>query len=406
MVIKSKRLRVLLFSYVNIIVILIFFIIGVFVGTEWSVAKKAAYLIRTKMGYEVTSEEIDFSTYWDVWDAIQDRHVDRPIDEKSLFYGSLMGLAAATGDPYSNFFDPEMTELFNQEISGTFEGVGIEIGLKDNQIVVISPLKDTPADQAGVEAKDVIIKIDDSDANNLTLDEAVNLIRGEKGTTVELTVARAGYKEPLAIEIIRDTIRVQSVSYEKLDSGIAYVELTMFNNDTVKEFAAITNQIVLDKPTGIVLDLRNNPGGYFDVAIDVAGLFIDQEVVVIEEQPGEEQQEYYSDQSAGLIDYPLVVIVNGGSASAAEIVAGALQDHGVATVVGEKTFGKGSVQEIETFADGSSLKLTVAKWLTPSGSSIQDNGITPDIEIELTEDHYNNDIDPQLDKSIELITSQ
>lgn len=405
MIIKSRKIRFILKAYICLVVLLIVFLAGVYIGTDWNIAKKTAQLVKSSLGVETLSEEIDFSIYHDVWEAIQKRYVNRPVNDKDLFYGSLVGLAAATGDPYTNFFDPQMAEIFNQEISGTFDGIGIEIGIKNNQLMVISPLRGTPADKAGILDGDLILKIDDRETSTMTLDEAVSLIRGERGTQVKLTVARVGKDELLEFTITRETIKVKSATYKKLDSNLAYIELSMFSDDTIKEFTAIANQIVLDKPQGIILDLRNNPGGYFDVAIDAAGMFINNEVIVIEDKPGEERKEYSSSDQAGLSGYPLVVLVNGGSASAAEIVAGALQDHGVATLVGEKTFGKGSVQEIETFADGSSLKLTVAKWLTPNGSSIQDNGITPDIEIELTEDDYNQDLDPQLDRAIEILTA-
>jgi len=272
-------------------------------------------------------------------------------------------------------------------------------------LVVIAPLPDSPAEKTGILAGDKIMKIDSVDTNTITIDTAVNLIRGKEGTTVNLLIEREGENEPLSFTVTREVIKVQSITWEIIDSNIAYLKISHFNEDTEKNFQKAINEIILKEPKGIILDLRNNPGGYLDVAIDITGSFVEKEkIVVIEDYGDGRRTEYKSDDGGSLSNYPVVVLVNNGSASASEIMAGALQDYGVATIVGEQTFGKGSVQELTEFSDGSSLKLSVAKWLTPTGRSINEEGIKPDVEVKLSEDDYNSDRDPQLEKAIEILT--
>lgn len=247
--------------------------------------------------------------------------------------------------------------------------------------------------------------IDDTETVGLSVDQAVQLIRGEKGTMVDLLVLHENETEPVLISITRDTIKTESLSWKMLDSNIAFISLTGFTNSTQTELSSAINEILLKEPRGLVLDLRNNPGGYLDVAIDAAGEFLDNKLVVVEKFSSGQRQEHYSDGQHRLKDLPTVVLIGPGTASAAEILAGALQDHQAARLVGEKTFGKGSVQDYTEFDDGSSLKITVAEWLTPEGRSIDKLGITPDIEIEYSYEDYQAGIDPQLDKATEILSS-
>ncbi|MBU1037203.1 S41 family peptidase [Patescibacteria group bacterium] len=351
------------------------------------------------------SEDVDFRLFWKVWDSIKDKFIDRSqITEAQLFYGALSGTLASLNDPYSVFLDPETSKKFSEELSGKFEGIGAEIGMKNDRLTIIAPLPDSPAQKAGLKAKDEILAINEQDATGIALDYAVALIRGKKGTTVTLYIYRESENKNLEIEVKRDTIDIKSV-YLEMKDDIAYIRLTHFNDDTSAEFSNVVKEVITKAPTGIILDLRNNTGGYLETAIEIAGYWVKKNDVVVRESFSnfENDQDYTSSGDAQLSNFPTIVLINGGSASASEIVAGALQDYNFAQLIGEQTFGKGSVQELEELDDGSAIKLTVARWLTPQGRSIDYTGIAPDTEVELTEENFNNDQDPQLDKALELL---
>lgn len=324
--------------------------------------------------------------FQEVWDIVQADHINQPITDEALFYGAIKGLASATNDPYTQFFDPTETKAFNEVIDGSFEGIGAEIGEQDGQLVVIAPLPNTPAETAGLLTNDAIIKIDETDTADLSVDEAVQQIRGEAGTTVTLTIYRTGDKDVRIIPIVRDTINVVSTTYEVVEyAGKQYGHLSINNVDenAAAKTHELLNQVLLDQPAGLILDLRGNPGGLLVGAIDIASLFIEEGVIVSEEYSDGSVRSYHTSQTAVVGQQPkLVVLVNGGSASAAEIIAGALQDSQRAYVIGTQSFGKGSVQDYRQLSGGSSLKVTVAHWLTPSGHTIQDIGITPDLVVE------------------------
>ncbi|XOU94792.1 MAG: S41 family peptidase [Candidatus Kerfeldbacteria bacterium] len=399
------------FKVVISVVIFIFLIVfslmsGYYFGV-WETTKKQSQfsytnIIQTVPDY-LADGEFDENLFWEVWDSAKNNYVNKPIDDEVLFYGALEGIAGSLDDPYSVFLNPEATREFNRELNGSFEGIGTEIGIKNNQLTIISPLDNSPASKAGLQAGDVVIKIDGEDTYEMSLDYAIGLIRGTKGTEVVLTVLSENDEIIKDISIVREVITVESVSWEILDNKIAYIKIIHFNSDTYQNFTNIASEILVNDIDGIILDLRNNPGGYLDSAVDVSGEFLEDKVVVIEDF-GTNKIEYTSSGNAKLKDYKSAVLVNGGSASASEIVAGALQDYKYATIIGEQTFGKGSVQEFEQFDDGSSLKLTVAKWLTPNGKNIDEFGITPDIEVEFTKEDYNNDTDPQLENAIQLLS--
>lgn len=350
-------------------------------------------------------ERIDFEQFWDLWQTIRERHVSQPVDEKEMFYGAMAGIVASLGDPYSVFLDPPTTDEFNEELSGKFEGIGAEIGIKNDQLVIIAPLPDSPAERGGLRAGDHILAVDDLDTRFMTLDVAVSHIRGDKGTEVRLLVQREGFEQPQEFPIIRDTIRIISVktSVEKgcCDSPdgkrLAIIKITHFNGDTLDRFRDAVSQVKLEQVDGLILDLRNNPGGFLDSAIQILGEWLPGEVVVSERFSDGERHDSTSTGLGRLKGLKTVVLVNGGSASASEIMAGALQDYDQAVVIGEQTFGKGSVQDLVGFDDGSSVKLTIAEWLTPSGRNINKEGVAPDYIVERTAEDYNNDLDPQLD---------
>lgn len=349
--------------------------------------------------------DVDFSLYWDVWNIIKNNYYNKEVIDTELFYGSLKGLVASLSDPYSIFMTPSDASDFAQDMKGTFEGIGAEISIKNGQLTVVSPLDDSPAMKAGLRPKDFILAVNGTSTEGLSIDQAVNLIRGDKGTEVILTIFREGWSETQDIKIIRDKIIVKSVTWEYKENGtVAWVKVRQFNEDTIPLFNKFIEEVNF-KPLlkGVVLDLRSNPGGYLEVAVQMAGEWGGDKVVVIERNRDNQENPHHAFINARLAKYKTVVLVNGGSASGSEIVAGALQDWEMATLVGTTTFGKGSVQELNYLSDGSQVKLTIAKWFTPNDRSIDEAGIEPDIEVELTEEDYDKDRDPQLDKALELL---
>ncbi len=350
------------------------------------------------------TQDIDFDLFWEVWDQLEKKYVDHDeVTEKQLFYGALKGLTSAVGDPYTVFMDPVISKEFRDDLAGTFEGIGAEIGIKNDILTIVAPLPDMPAEKSGLLAGDQVYAIDGDSTMGISIDEAVNKIRGEKGTPVVLTIYRDDFDVPEEIEITRGKITVSSVRTTLRDDNIFVVKITNFNEDTKSKFDLAIAEIIKSEPLGIIIDLRNNPGGYLDTAIEMASEWVEDGTIVVEQFSEDRKSDYLARGRARLKDYNTVVLVNQGSASASEIVAGALQDTAEAKIVGKQTFGKGSVQTLETLSDGSSLKITVAKWLTPKGRSINDEGIAPDIQIDLTLDDYNANVDPQLEKAVEIL---
>ncbi|NTU69353.1 S41 family peptidase [bacterium] len=346
-------------------------------------------------------QEVDFSLFWEAWDTLG-REYYQDTDYQKMLYGAIKGMAEATGDPYTVYMTPEETEEFNKEIEGSFSGVGIEIAKRNDLLVVISALPETPAAAAGLRSRDVILKIDNQDAN-ITVDEAVSKIRGAEGTEVTLTIQRGN--EIKDVKITRKKISVKSVTVDyKKQAGkeVAVIKINQFNQDTVKDFQKIVDEILLKSVSGIVLDLRGNPGGYLNSSVSVASEFLDGGTVLFEEEKGGKKREIKTNEKARLSDIKLNVLIDEGSASASEILAGALQDRGRAKVIGQKSFGKGLVQMVFDLKKGS-FKITIAKWLTPNGKSINEQGITPDIDVKLSDEDLNNYKDPQLDKALEEV---
>jgi carboxyl-terminal processing protease len=341
------------------------------------------------------------AVYDSVLKQIQQQYVLQPVDGTKLFYGALSGLVHSLGDPYSTFFTPEAATAFKNDLDLSIEGIGAEIGFKDKRPAVIAPLPSSPAEKAGLKAGDYLLMVDAHDVTGLTIDEIVGFIRGKAGTKVKIIVERN--EKELTFTVQRERITIASATSRRLKDNIALVTVVSFNEDTLSKFDEIVRGLLLDKPKGIILDLRNNPGGLLDVAVNLTGEFIGKEVVVKERDAAGNERSDSADREARLPNTPLVVLVNGGSASASEIVAGALQDAKRAKVVGTKTFGKGSVQTLDPLPDGSQLKLTVARWFTPLGRTIDGTGITPDIIVE-DPTKTGDENDAQLQRAIKLIT--
>jgi len=316
----------------------------------------------------------------DVISIVQDNYVEKT-DQKKLMYGAITGMLREL-DPHSSFLKPDDYKELQIETKGKFGGLGIEITIRDNILTVVSPLEDTPADKAGIQANDQIIKIDDQPTQDMSLMDAVQKMRGPKGSKVKLTILRKGVQKPLEFELVRDIISIQSVKSFTLEPGFGYIRISSFQSGTAADLQKALNQFEAETPgiQGLILDLRNDPGGLLDQAVEVSDEFLDEGLIVYTGGRLENQKmRFEAHKKAKLHGYPIVVLVNSGSASASEIVAGALQVHKRAIIMGEQTFGKGSVQTVIPLNDGSALRLTTSLYFTPSGRSIQAKGITPDI---------------------------
>ena len=349
---------------------------------------------------------IDFDIFWKSWDLINDKY-DGELDHQKMLYGAINGMVQSISDPYTAFMNPDEAKSFEEELSGKISGIGAEIGMKKGNITVIAPLDGSPAERAGLKAGDIILKIDDKSTEGLSVNEAVSRIRGSAGTEVRLSILKG--KDTRDYVIKREEITLKSVSYE-IENDILKIGISRFDEKTVTLLRQAETEGIERNIKSIILDLRNNPGGYVDSAIDVASEFINNQVIVSERtEKNNKIQEYRSSKNGLMTDtakYPLIVLINEGSASAAEIVSGAIQDHARGQLVGEKTFGKGSVQEIKKLSDGSELKITVSHWYTPNGKNISKEGLAPDIQVILSDEDYDNDRDPQLKKAQELLRAQ
>jgi len=390
-----------------IIVALMIFSFGV--GSVWSSGENNDLRIR-HLAYSPEAKKIannsalDFDLYWEVWHRLKQDHIDKnKVSDEEMFYGSLRGLVRSMNDPYTIFMDPEESIEFTTDMSGSFEGIGAEVGMKDDIITIIAPLAGMPAEKAGIKAGDRVYAIDGLNTLGMSVDEAVKKIRGIKDTEVILTVIRDEEDKPLDISITRGIIVVKSIKTEMRDDGIMILTINSFNDDTEALFVSAIQEILLKNPKGIILDLRNNPGGYLDTAVTVASAWIPEGPVVVEQFGEGVREEYFAIGGAPLKNFKTIVLINGGSASASEIVAGALRDYNKAILLGQKSFGKGSVQSFKDLSDGSALKITVAQWLTPEGDYINDKGIIPEIEVEITREDIDHDRDPQLLKAINLL---
>lgn len=346
--------------------------------------------------------DVNLSLLWTVWDILDKDYLrETALDTQTMVYGAVRGVVDSLGDPYTIFMDPEETEQFSQSLEGQLEGIGAELTVEDNILKIVTPLRNSPAEKAGLQPGDIIYQIDGEFSMDLSFFEAVMKIRGEVGTPVTLSIIRGESEEPFDVTMIRAEIDIDSVTKEVLDDGIVYLSVNQFSDTTSDEFGTAIADLILNEPKGLIIDLRYNGGGYLDIAVEMLSYLLDTDLPAVEihERDAVNNETLVTNGGQKLLDVPLVVLVNEGSASASEIVAGAIQDHERGIVMGTQTFGKGTVQEVEFLEDGSSVRLTIAEWFTPDGRAIQDVGLTPDIIVELYEDDLKNEYDRQLEEA-------
>ncbi len=395
--------------FIESIVLVLIFTLGYFFGQKALLGDSAHAFksLNEALVYnkENSYEGVDFRIFWQAWDLLKKEHVDRnDIDSQELVYGAIKGMFAATGDMHTNFFDPKEKKMFDEEIDGSFEGIGAEIGIRDGFLTIVAPLDDSPAQKAGLKPKDKILAIDDEQITKPELDKLITKIRGKSGTKVRFKVLREGEEKPLDITVIRDRIQLKSVKMEQIDD-IAYLRISEFTETTASEVSNALKEIKNNNSKGIIVDLRSDPGGLLDSVIDVIGHFVPEESVVVIEKYSDTRKDIKKTHGMGEFkNLPMVILIDEGSASASEIFAGALKDNRKDVVlVGQKSYGKGSVQQLFPLMNGTSAKITIARWLTPKGDLIDKIGIKPDVSVEYTEQDYKNEKDPQKDKAIEII---
>lgn len=410
----------------QVLLLIIFFFAGYYFGVtkvnlDWRNYHPRIQVLSKEPPASIST--VDFSKFWTVWDKLSQNYYDKSkIDSQKMLDGAIEGMVGSLGDPFTVYLPPTQNSNFKQGLAGQFSGIGAELGTKDKNIVVIAPLDGTPAQMAGVRAGDIITKVDKESTLGWSLSQAVEKIRGPRGTEVTVTVVHKGDTKETDIKIIRDTITVKSVSgYVKKvkeiegikstksikgneDASIAYIRLSQFGDDTNKDWTALVNKLNNEIQgqkdfKGIVLDLRNNPGGYLTDAVFIASEFLGKGETVVIQDTGLDQKFFNVEREGKFLNTPLVVLINKGSASASEIVAGALRDHHRAKLVGETSFGKGTIQQAEDLGGGAGLHVTIAKWLTPSGAWVNGKGLTPDISQALDSKDLTHDV--QLEKAVE-----
>lgn len=348
--------------------------------------------------------KVDFALFWQVWDMIDETYLERPVDHQKMLYGAISGMVNSLGDPYTSFLPPKVNEVVNNAINGIYEGIGAELGVKDNQLIVVAPLDGGPAKAAGIKSGDAILAIDGTPTIGMTLNEAVSRIRGEGGTVVTLFVQR-GQDEPKNYELTRSKINVPSVNWEDKGDGIAYIRVGRFGGDTNQDWSRVVSEVnvQMKELDAVIIDVRGNPGGYLQSAVHIASEFFRNKPVLWEETPTGQQIPFNAERVGSFSSVPgIFVLIDGGSASASEILSASLRENVGAKLIGEKSFGKGTVQDTKDFKDGSGVHITIAKWLTPKKEWIHKVGLVPDVVVERTDQDVANNKDPQLDKALEL----
>ncbi len=391
-----------LLATIIIVAIVGSFAVGMNVGKH--IEDRSAFTATTE-----ETDELDMDPFWKAVGILDAKFVSTTAsssvpDGTKKVYGAIAGLTDSYGDPYTIFFPPKESKSFEEEVRGDFGGIGVEIGIKEKVLSVVAPLKNTPGERAGLKAGDQILKIDKKYTAGMTVEDAVSLIRGPKGTTVTLTIKDNGTTRE--VPIVRDTIIIPTIDTKLRDDGVFVLSLYNFSGNSTQLFRTALREFILSGSDKLVLDLRNNPGGYLEAAIEMASYFLPVGKIVVIEDSGTKAKQVIR-KSIGYDVFnenlKMIVLINGGSASASEILAGALSEHGVATLVGEKSYGKGSVQELIDITPETSLKVTIAQWLTPNGRSISENGLEPAITVKVSKDDIEKKHDAQLEKAVSVL---
>src|SRR3989344_1161261 len=349
---------------------------------------------------------VDFGNFWEAWQLIKENSLKEDVSDQDKVYGALRGLVASLGDPYSVFLPPEEDQKFHEDIEGNFGGIGAEIGIRKNQLIIVAPLKNTPASRAGLLAGDQILKVNASSTDGVTVDQAVRWIRGPKETSVTLTIFRNGWEDSKEFKITRGTIVVPTLDFE-MKEDIAFVQLHSFNANANQLFWQALIEAERKGARGLILDLRNNPGGYLEVAVDIASWFLPRGTLVVSEASRTGTDEIFrANGNAALVDFPAVAPINQRSASASEILAGAFRDQRKMLLIGETSFGKGTVQQLLPLRDDSSVKLTIAHWVLPGGRILENEGLVPDIDVKISDKDVASGNDPQLAKALEVLRGE
>lgn len=353
---------------------------------------------------------VNFGIFWEAWKTIGDQYLrSKDVGAQDEVYGAVRGLVGSLKDPYSEFFPPSDSKKFQEDVQGNFGGIGAELGIKKNTLMIIAPLKDTPASRVGLLAGDQIFKINATSTEGMAVEEAVRLIRGPIGTSVTLNIFRESWKKPRDFKLTRANIMIPTIDVNSIDTPqgkITRLQLHSFNSNASFLFYQAMMKEVAGGSKGLILDLRDDPGGFLQVAVDLAGWFVPRGSVVVSEKGRSESKDFRTVGNEALLKFPVVVLINKGSASASEILAGALRDIRKIKLVGETSFGKGSVQELENLSDGSSIKLTIAHWVLPSGRVLDSDGLEPDVKVEMTEEDFEKKRDPQLEKAVEILKAE
>ncbi len=377
---------------------------GYFWGYRTGAENPRKIIAQGVTGIDSRTQNGDFNTFWETWKLIDENYLrSDQVSGKDRVYGAIKGLVGSLNDPYSQFFTPEEAKKFEQDVQGVFSGIGAEIGIRKEQLSIISPLKNSPAEKAGIKSGDWILKINSTSTEGMSTEKAVTLIRGPEGTTATLNIYREGWDKAKDFSIVRQKIEVPTLDSVMKD-GYAHISLYSFNANASKVFYDAVKEAVDKNAKGIILDLRNNPGGYLEVAVNLAGYFVEPGSVVVSENDRTKTIDSLKASGNGALkNMPMVILVNAGSASASEILAGALRDLRGIKLIGETTFGKGTVQQLKELPDGSEFKVTIAHWVLPSGKILEDGGLKPDYEVKMTDADIEAKKDPQFDKALEVI---